>query len=72
MQQKLLQEPKLALNQCIDIAHLAKTTTAQLKLIAEQTEESKNEVNVVRKWQRNRHTNGPMSNIVSDSYILWQ
>jgi len=53
VQQNLFQEPKLTLKQCIDIARSVKTTTAQLKLIAEQTEESNNEVHAVGKRQRN-------------------
>ena len=54
VQQKLLQEPKLTLNRCIDIARSAESTTAQLNVITGQTEDSSYEVHAAGKWQRNK------------------
>ena len=48
-QQKLLQEPKLTLHRCIDIARSTETTTAQLRVITVQTRVSNNEVHAVGK-----------------------
>ena len=66
VQQKLLQEPKLTLNKCLDIARSAETTIAQLKVITGHFDDSNNEVHAVGKWQRNQNTNGPRRNVISD------
>ena len=66
VQQKLLQEPKLTLNRCLDIARSAETTTAQLKVITGQTDDSNNESHAVGNWQRNQNTTGPRRNVISD------
>ena len=66
VQQKLLQEPKLTLNRCLDIARSAETTTAQLKVITGHIDDSNNEVHAEGKWQRNQNTNGPRRNVISD------
>ena len=66
VQQKLLQEPKLTFNRCIDIARSAESTTAQLNVIIGQTEGSNNEVHAVGKLQRNQNTCGPRRNVLSD------
>ena len=49
VQQKLLQEPKLTLNRCLDIARSAETTTAQLKVITGHIDDSNNKVHAVGK-----------------------
>ena len=66
VQQKLLQEPKLTLNRCIDIARSAETTTAQLKVITGQTEDASTEVHAVGKLQRTHNQNVTRRNTISD------
>ena len=66
VKQKLLQEPKFTLNRCLDIARSAETTTAQLKVITGQIEDSTNEVHAVGNWKRNQNNLGTKRNFISD------
>ena len=66
VQQKLLQEPKLTLNRCLDIARSAETTTAQSQVITGQMDDLNNEVHGVGKWKRNQNNVGTKRNIMSD------
>ena len=61
-----MQEPKLTLNRCIDIARSAETTTAQLKVITGQIEDSNNDVHAVGKWKRSQNNFGTKRNNISD------
>ena len=66
VQQKLLQEPKLTLNRCINIARSAETTTAQLKVITRQTEAASTEVHAVGKLQRTHNQHVTRRTTISD------
>ena len=66
MPQKLLQEPKLTLNICIDIARSAETRTAQLKVITGQTPDASTKVHAVGMLQRTHNQNLTRRNTISN------
>ena len=52
VRRKLLQEPKLTLNRCLDICRAAEGTTAQIKAMTGQTGTTSEEINLLRKGKR--------------------